>query len=167
MYQANTDHGKIGDFLGGSVVKNPLTSAGDTGSAPVWAGPTCHGAAELMCHSHWALELQLLELVLHTKRSPHLLQLEKSHAQRQRPGAAKDKIISSIFLKRKVGLIVLILLEIKSYYCFYYGERLNYHSDRMFLILCASNYIASKYIEQKLIELQGKFTVIVEILTQP
>ena len=96
-----------------------------------------------------------------------MLQLEKSHAQRQRPGAAKDKIISSIFLKRKVGLIVLILLEIKGYYCFYYGERLNDHSDRMFLILGASNYIASKYIEQKLIELQGKFTVIVEILIQP
>ena len=70
MYQANTNHGKIGDFYSGSVVKNPPASVGDTGSVPVQEGSRCLGAAKLMCHSCWVLVLQLLEPVLH-KRSPH------------------------------------------------------------------------------------------------
>ena len=51
MYQANTNHGKIGDFCSGSVVKNPPASVGDTGSVPVQEGSRCLGAAKLMCHS--------------------------------------------------------------------------------------------------------------------
>ena len=100
------------DFPGGAVVKNPPANAGDTGSSLVWEDPTCCGATkpmshnyrtcalEPMSHNYWAPVPQLLSPHsttreatamsprTATKSSPHLLQLEKAHAQQRRPNAA-------------------------------------------------------------------------------
>ena len=39
-------------FLGGPVVKNLPTNAGDTASLLVWEYPTCHKATKPMCHNY-------------------------------------------------------------------------------------------------------------------
>ena len=74
------------DFPGGTVVKNPPTSAGDAGLILVQEDPTCHGttkpvrhncwacALEPTSHNYWAHAPQLLkpahlEPMLHNKRS--------------------------------------------------------------------------------------------------
>ena len=76
--------------------------------------PTCHGATKPVCHNYWARVPQLLKsaclepnkyvsysatreatamrsLRTATKSSPCSPQLEKAHAQQQRPNAAKNK----------------------------------------------------------------------------
>ena len=42
----------ISGFPGGSVVKNPLTSAGDIGQSLIQVDPTCHEAAKPMYHKY-------------------------------------------------------------------------------------------------------------------
>ena len=114
----------VGGFPGGAVVKNPPANAGDTGSSP---GPgrshmpqsnRAH-ASQLLSLRSRAREPQLLsphtlEPVLRnreatavrsprttTKSSPCSPQLEKAHAQQQRPNTAKNKLIKKIKLKNK------------------------------------------------------------------
>ena len=65
------------DFPGGAVVGSLPAGAGDTGSGP---GP----GGSHMLRSGWAPAPQLLS----GPRSP---QLERAHAQRRRPSAAKNK----------------------------------------------------------------------------
>ena len=110
------------NFSGGTVVKNPPASAGDMGSSPGLGGshmPQSNKACApqlLSLHSR-TREPQLLSLCATTtgarapraralqqkkplqwearapqQSSPHLLQLEKAHAQQRRPNAAKNKI---------------------------------------------------------------------------
>ena len=43
---------KFQGFPGGSGVKNPLASAGDTGLIPVCEDPTCYEATKPRCHSY-------------------------------------------------------------------------------------------------------------------
>ena len=51
---------KILNFPGGSVIKNPPASAGDTGLSPGLGRSdfTCHRAAKPMCHNYWACALE-------------------------------------------------------------------------------------------------------------
>ena len=48
----------VGDFPGGTVVKNPPANAGDMGSSPVREDPTCRGAAKPVCHSYGVCALE-------------------------------------------------------------------------------------------------------------
>ena len=76
----------VGDFPGGTVVKNPPANAGDMGSSPVREDPTCSRTAKPVGHNCWACALEPtshnywarvpqllkpthLEPVLHNKRS--------------------------------------------------------------------------------------------------
>ena len=86
-------------FPGGAVVENLPANAGHTGSSP------CLGRSH-MPQSNWAREPQLLSLRVWSlcsaareaaivrgprtamKSGPHLLQLEKAHAQKRRPNTA-------------------------------------------------------------------------------
>ena len=83
-------------FPGGTMVENLPANAGDTGSSPGLG-------RSHMPRSNWAREPQLLSLCsaareaaivggLRTtmKRGPHLPQLEKALAQKQRPNTAKN-----------------------------------------------------------------------------
>ena len=89
-------------FPGGTVVESLPANAGDTGSSPGLG-------RSHMPRSNWAREPQLLSLWVwslcsatreaaivrgpHTamKSGPHLLQLEKAVAQKQRPNTAINK----------------------------------------------------------------------------
>ena len=89
-------------FPGGTVVENPPANAGDTGSSPGLG-------RSHMPRSDWAREPQRLSLHVWslcsatreaaivrgprtaTKSGPHLPQLEKALAQKQRPNTAKNK----------------------------------------------------------------------------
>ena len=46
------------DFPGGAAAKNLPANAGDTGSSPGRANPTCHGATKPVCHNYWACALE-------------------------------------------------------------------------------------------------------------
>ena len=92
----------IEGFPGGAVVENLHANAGDTGSSPGLG-------RSHMPRSNWALEPQLLSLRVWSlcfptreaaivrgprtamKSGPHLPQLEKALAQKQRPNTAKNK----------------------------------------------------------------------------
>ena len=94
---------KIEGFPGGAVVENLPANAGDTGLSPGLG-------RSHMPRSSWAHEPQLLSLCVwslcsatreaaivrgpHTamKSGPHLLQLEKALAQKQRANTAKNKL---------------------------------------------------------------------------
>ena len=109
------------DILGGSVVRNPLASVGDTGltrDLGRFHMPWCtYVATTPVHHNHWARALesrnhdycahmpQLLELMLHNERrhcdekpahcnyrAAPTRQLEKAHAQQQGPRVAKNQI---------------------------------------------------------------------------
>ena len=89
-------------FPGGAVVENPPANAGNTGSSPGLG-------RSHMPRSGWAREPQLLSLRdwslcsatreaaivrgprTAMKSGPHLPQLEKALAQKQRPNTAKSK----------------------------------------------------------------------------
>ena len=89
-------------FPGGAVVESPPANAGDTGSSPGLGGSR-------VPRSDWAREPQLLSLRVWSlcsaaggaamvrgprtamKSGPHLPQLEKALAQKQRPNTAKNK----------------------------------------------------------------------------
>ena len=99
-------------FPGGAVVENLPANAGDTGSSPGL------GRSHLP-QSNWAREPQLLSLRVWSlcsstreamivrglrtamKSGPHLPQLEKALAQKQRPSTAKNKYKKKIFLNKK------------------------------------------------------------------
>ena len=111
----------MGDFPGGTGVKNPSANAGDTGSIPGpgrshvprsnWAQVRHNYWActlEPARHNYWACVLQLLkpmclEPVLCNKRNLHLPQLEEACVQQQRPNAAK---------KLKLKIIIIIIKQI-------------------------------------------------------
>ena len=89
-------------FPGGAVVGSPPANAGDTGSSPGLGGSH-------MQRSDWAREPQLLSLHVWSlcsatreamivrgprtamKSGPHLPQLERALAQKQRPNTAINK----------------------------------------------------------------------------
>ena len=81
------------DFPSGPVVKNLPCNTGDTGLILVWEDHTCLGAAKPCvplspCSTREATAVRSPPTA--SKSSPHLLYLEKAHAQQQRPCAGKN-----------------------------------------------------------------------------
>ena len=89
-------------FPGGAVVENLPANAGDTGSSPGLGRshtPRSNKAREpqLLSLRIWSLCSTTREAVIVSgprtamKSGPHSQQLEKAHAQKRRPKAAKNK----------------------------------------------------------------------------
>ena len=58
-FQVNIKTPWLGDFPGGTVVKNPPANAGDTGSSPgPGEDPTCREAMKPVRHNYWACALE-------------------------------------------------------------------------------------------------------------
>ena len=93
-------------FSGGPMAKGPPANAGDIVWSLVWEDPTSYGAAKPVTRNSWAHSWPLLKPTAESpcsatreatamrvphiavKSSPGLPQLEKAHAQEQRPRAA-------------------------------------------------------------------------------
>ena len=104
---------ECGGFPGGAVVENLPADAGDTGSSPGL------GRSQ-MPRSNWAREPQLLSLRIWSlcsatreativrgprtamKSGPHLPQLEKALAQKQRPNTVINKFLKNLKKKKKI-----------------------------------------------------------------
>ena len=93
---------KWGGFPGGAVVESLPANAGDTGSSPGLGGshmPRCNWAREpqLLSLRIWSLCSTTREAAIvrgqrtAMKSGPHLPQLEKALAQKQRPNTAINK----------------------------------------------------------------------------
>ena len=72
------------DSSGGSVVKNWLSNAGETGLIPGPGRPHMLQGNKPACHSHWVLSL---EPVVHNQRSP-CMEKPASHNEQRSPFAA-------------------------------------------------------------------------------
>ena len=87
-------------FPGGAVVENLPANAGDTGLSPVLGRSHMlrTRAPQLLSLRVWSLRFATGEAAIMRgpctvmKRGPHLPQLEKALAQKQRPNTAKNKI---------------------------------------------------------------------------
>ena len=86
-------------FPGGTVIKSPPASAGDTGLIRVWEDPTCCGATkpvrpnywacalEPVSHNYWAHVPQLLKPAHCRARMPQLVSLRAATTEARTPRA--------------------------------------------------------------------------------